>query len=153
MGTGPLEAELQQTARVLGVREKVRFFGDIGDAELPLYYHACDVFVFPSITPNEAFGLAQVEAMACGKPVVACQLRSGVPYITDNGLAGLTVPPTDPDSLAAAIRTLLNDLQLRRQLGDYGRKRAFSEFSEPVMVERYWKLIQELTSRSPADSV
>lgn len=147
VGTGPLEFQLRALAGELGVADRVRFWGDIADEDLPNFVHACDVFVFPSITPNEAFGLAQVEAMACGKPVVACQLRSGVPYVCGDGLSGLTVPPTDSDSLADAVNRLLSDETYCLQLGAAGRRRAQAEFSEPVMVRRYWDLIQDLVAK------
>lgn len=147
VGTGPLEFELRALAGELGVADRVRFWGDITDEELPNFVHACDVFVFPSITPNEAFGLVQVEAMACGKPVVACQLRSGVPYVCGDGLSGLTVPPTDSGSLADAVNRLLSDETYCLQLGAAGRRRAQAEFSEPVMVRRYWDLILDLVTK------
>ncbi len=144
VGTGPLESELKRLAGEFGVADRVRFWGDITDDDLPRFFHACDVFIFPSISPNEAFGLVQVEAMACSKPVVACQLRSGVPYVCGDGVSGLTVPPADADSLADAVNRLLSNESYRLQMGASGRQRALSEFSEPVMVQRYWELIQEL---------
>lgn len=144
VGTGPLQPELEAIAKSCGVAQKVRFWGDVPDERLPLFFHACDVFVFPSITPNEAFGLVQVEAMACGKPVVACQLKSGVPYVCAHRSTGLTVPPGDSGALAGAIRELLSNRDLSTALGQAGRRRAHEEFSEPVMVQRYWKLFESL---------
>jgi len=146
VGQGPLEAELKSLAAALGVADRLRFFGDVGDAELPLYYHASDVFVFPSITPNEAFGLAQVEAMACGRPVVACNLRSGVPYVCRDGECGFVVAPGDSGGLARAIQRLEQSAELRHQFGNGARNRALAEFAEPVMVRRYWELFQRLSS-------
>lgn len=100
VGQGPLESILRQQAAELGMADRLRFLGDVADGELPRFYWASDVFVFPSETPNEAFGLVQVEAMACGKPVVACNLRSGVPYVCRDGETGLLVPPGDSPWLA-----------------------------------------------------
>jgi rhamnosyl/mannosyltransferase len=144
VGTGPLESDLKALAAQCGVTEKVKFWGEARDTELPLFFHSCDVFVFPSITPNEAFGLVQVEAMACGKPVVACNLRSGVPYVCAHGATGLVVPPADAEALANAIQQLLKDHELRHALGENGRQRARAEFEEGVMVDRYWQLMHEL---------
>jgi rhamnosyl/mannosyltransferase len=144
VGTGPLEVELKSLAAQCGVAGKVKFWGEARDLELPLFFHACDLFVFPSITPNEAFGLVQVEAMACRKPVVACNLRSGVPYVCAHGVTGLVVPPADAAALANAIQHLLKDHDLRRTLGENGRRRAVAEFEEGVMVDRYWQLMHEL---------
>jgi rhamnosyl/mannosyltransferase len=150
VGKGPLEAALRHQAATLGVSDRLRFFGDVADSELPVFYQACDVFVFPSETPNEAFGLVQVEAMACGKPVVACNLRSGVPYVCREGETGLIVPPGDSVRLAAAIRRLLSDKELARTLGEQARLRARQEFAESVMVDRYLKLFGQLLGRGGA---
>ena len=102
----------------------------------------------PSVTPNEAFGLVLVEAMACGKPLIACDLRSGVPCVCRHGVNGLIVPPADPLALAIAMRSLLDSTELRGKLGSEGRRLAQVEFSAPVMVERYRSLFQSLVGRS-----
>lgn len=146
VGQGPLEAALRQQAAELGVADRLRFFGDVADVELPRFYHACDLFVFPSETPNEAFGLVQVEAMACGKPVVACNLRSGVPYVCRDGETGLLVPPGDSSRLAEAIQRLLSDKELAQRLGARAEARARQEFEESVMVERYMDLFRRLVA-------
>jgi glycosyltransferase involved in cell wall biosynthesis len=147
-GTGPLDAELRTLAATCGVADRVRFLGDIEDDELPAWFHACDAFVFPSITPNEAFGLVLVEAMACGKPLIACQLKSGVPWVCRDGVNGLTVPPQDAKALAAALNRLLSDPVLSGHLGSGGRKLAHEEFSAPVMVSRYRELFSGLIART-----
>jgi len=148
VGTGPLEAELRGRAAAAGVAERVRFWGEVDDARLPALLHACDVFALPSITPNEAFGLVQVEAMACGKPVVCCQLASGVPYVNRQDETGCVVPPADAPAFAAALRRLA-DPALRARLGAAARRRAETEFSLPVMIDRYWKLFEGLRAAAP----
>ena len=147
-GTGPLEAELRALASASGVAERVVFLGDVPDADLPGLLHACDVFVFPSVTPNEAFGLVLVEAMACGKPLIACKLRSGVPCVCRDGLNGLIVPPADSAGLANAMRSLLDSVPLRCKLGAEGRRLSVAEFSAPVMVRRYRELFAEVSGTS-----
>jgi len=89
-----------------------------------------------------------VEAMACGKPLIACNLRSGVPCVCRDGLNGLIVPPADSAGLANAMRSLLDSAELRGKLGAEGRRLAQVEFSAPVMVERYRSLFQSLVGRS-----
>jgi glycosyltransferase involved in cell wall biosynthesis len=132
-GLGPLTGELTELARRLGVAERIEFAGRIPDADLPAYYHACDVFCLPSVSPAEAFGLVQLEAMACGKPVVGCELGNGTTWVNRNDFSGLVVPPADAGALADALRRLQADEGLRRRLGAQGRERAYSEFSIQAM--------------------
>ena len=87
--------------------------GGVGDAELPALLHACDVFALPSITAAEAFGVVQVEAMACGRPVVGCVLPSGVGFVNQDGVTGFQVPPADAAALGAGLRRLFEDAPLR----------------------------------------
>lgn len=144
IGTGPLERDLKSQAARLGIADRVKFWGDVADNELPSFFQACDIFVLPSITANEAFGLVQVEAMACGKPVVSCSLKSGVPYVNQDGVTGLIVSPGDVDALATALQRLISDAALCKKLGDAGHARALAEFDEPVMLQRYWDCFERL---------
>lgn len=149
VGAGPLEAELHRHAAAQGVSKRVVFWGDVPDPELPCFFQACDVFVFPSISPNEAFGLVQVEAMACGKPVIATNLKSGVPWVCRDGVTGRVIPPESGESLALALKPLLGDESLLRTMGDAGRARAYAEFSAPVMIQRYRSLFSKLIEATP----
>lgn len=150
VGTGPLEDTLKAQAAALRLSDRVRFWGAVNDVTRDALLHACDVFVLPSITPNEAFALVQVEAMACRKPVVCCRLESGVTFVNQDGVTGLVVPPADGPALALAVRRLLRDAELCGRLGEAGRRRAWAEFEEGVMVDRYWQCFQGLLSPSPA---
>jgi len=132
-GTGPRTASLKKVAASLGLNKRVYFPGRIPDEGLPSYYHACDVFCLPSVESSEAFGLVQVEAMACRKPVISCELNNGVTYVNRDGETGLIVPPRDPQALAAALNRLLDDELLRRKTGDAGYTRAKREFSPECM--------------------
>ena len=148
VGTGPLEADLRRQAATLGIADRVRFWGAVEEARLPVLLQACDVFVLPSITPNEAFGLVQVEAMACAKPVISCDLPSGVPFVNQDGITGLIVPPADAGALAVALRRLFGDDGLRTRLGKTGRERARHEFEESVMLHRYRRLFEQLATQA-----
>lgn len=134
-GAGPLTSELKTLTSDLGLTNRIRFLGRIPDGDLPLYYHACDVFCLPSIEVAEAFGLVQLEAMACAKPVVCCELNNGVSYVNQNGKTGLVVRPRDPDALAAALNTLLGNTALRQEMGQYGFERAHNDFGVKAMVD------------------
>jgi glycosyltransferase involved in cell wall biosynthesis len=129
-GDGPLRQELEAEADALGITNSVVFTGRVGEEELPLYYAACDVFVLPSVTRQEAFGLVLVEAMASGKPVVSTNF-SGMPYVV--GDAGLLVEPGDPIALYKALEDVLGDRALASELGGRGRKRVLELFQRDVV--------------------
>jgi len=135
-GTGPMQNELVQMAAQLHVADRVHFLGDISDEEKLIAYHAADVFCMPSHLRSEAFGLSQVEAMASGLPVVSTRIASGVPFVNQDGVSGLTVEPENPAALAEAINLILTDDQLRQRFAAQARERAFSEFSAQRMCEQ-----------------
>jgi rhamnosyl/mannosyltransferase len=136
VGEGHERANLVSQAERLGLDEQVRFVGErVGD-DLVAFYHAADVFCLPSHLKAEAFGLAQVEAMACGLPVVSCRLGTGVEWVNQDGVTGFVVPPNAPEKLAGAINRLLTQPRLRREMGEKARARAQSEFGLELMVER-----------------
>ena len=140
VGDGPLRGELERLAAQLGVTENVVFAGEINNASLTTYYHAADLFALASVARSEAFGIVQIEAMAAGLPVVNTSLDSGVPFVSIDGETGLTVPPGDPQALAAAINRLLDDDGLRQTLGQAGVRRAKREFSLDTMLRRTLQL-------------
>ncbi len=144
VGTGPLEEELRTIAANVGVADRVRFWGNVSDHQLPALLHACDVFLFPSVTPNEAFGLVLVEAMACAKPLLACHLRSGVTYVCRSGDNGVLVQPADVPALSEGMGSLAASRTMRDELGNRGRLRARLEFSHDVMLDRHLNLFKTL---------
>lgn len=144
VGQGPLEQELKLLTHSLGLENRVRFWGEVSADQLRQLNHACDIFAFPSITPNEAFGLVQAEAMACGKPVICTDLRSGVPCVNLHGKTGLVVKPGCVESFAEAMKTLGDDGILRNELGMNARERAFQEFEKNVMLRRYINLMESV---------
>jgi rhamnosyl/mannosyltransferase len=143
-GRGPLTESLRRAAQESGVADRVRFLGFIPDAELIAYYDACDVFCMPSTERAEQFGLVQLEAMHCGKPVVATRLGTGVEYVTLDEVTGLLVKPGDEQALAQALNRLLGDPALRARLGEAGRRRVAEEFSVRQMVDRTVALYRRL---------
>lgn len=135
-GDGPQRDAWMALSKALGVESRVRFAGEVTPGELRALFHACDVFVLPSVTRAEAFGYVQLEAMACGKPVVSTRVASGVPWVNRHEDTGLTVPPGDPAALGAALRRLVQDPGLRAGFGAAGRARVLSEFTMTTMGER-----------------
>ncbi len=144
VGQGPQGQEWQALARQLGLDDKVAFLGRVSDEELIALYHACDVFVLPSIHRSESWGAVQIEAMACGKPVVCTELGTGTSFVNVDGVTGRVVPPRDPAALATAINALLSDEATRRAMGARARERAQQEFSLETMVDRVLAVYTEV---------
>jgi glycosyltransferase involved in cell wall biosynthesis len=144
VGTGPLATALAAQAGLRGLSDRVSFLGEVDERELLALYHACDVFVLPSVTRAEAFGMVQLEAMACGKPVVSTNLQSGVPWVNQHGETGLVVPPGDAVGLRTALASLLTDPEQRRRLGAGARMRVEREFTVERMAERALALYEDV---------
>jgi rhamnosyl/mannosyltransferase len=136
IGDGPMRGDLERLSRELKLESRVFFLGPVEDDAVAAWYAACDVFVLPSVTRAEAFGLVQLEAMARAKPVISTRLPTGVPWVNVDGLTGFVVPPGDVDALAAALRALAGDPALRAGMGRAGRARFEQEFTRERMTER-----------------
>jgi rhamnosyl/mannosyltransferase len=144
VGDGPQKTAWEQLARDLGVSDRVRFTGEATAVELGALYQACDMFVLPSVTRAEAFGMVQLEAMAAGKPVICTSLPSGVPWVNQDGVTGLVVPPGDVHALRGAIQTLAGSEVLCRQMGARGRSRVLADFTIARMVDQTTDLYRSL---------
>jgi len=95
------------------------------------------VFCLPSIHRSESWGAVQVEALACGKPVVSTELGTGTSWVNQDGQTGIVVPPMDAGALAGALKRLLGDPALRARYGAAASLRAAQELDANVMVDRY----------------
>lgn len=128
----------------LGVKKHVKFAGFIGDAsKKALYYKAAEVFVLPSL--RESFGVVNLEAMACGIPIVASNV-GGIPDVIKHGENGLLVPPKDPEALADAIIYLLENEEEREKMGRNGRKIS-KNYSWAMIAEKTEKVYEKLINR------
>jgi glycosyltransferase involved in cell wall biosynthesis len=136
IGEGPLLLELQQLATKLGVSDRIHFAGRQTRSEIKQIFDSAQVFAFPSVTVAEAFGIAQVEAMAAGLPIVNTDLATTVPLVARHGLEALTVPPNDPQALSQALNRILDEPELAKKLGAAGRARALDEFDQAVFRAR-----------------
>lgn len=150
IGKGPLREYLGQLALDLGIGDRVTLLSDVDD--IRPYYHATDVFALSSVMRSEAFGIVQLEAMACGKPVINTQLDSGVTFVSPHGISGLTVPPADAVALGDAIDQLLNQRDRRNELGNGGRARVANKFTVEGMIQSTFELYQEVMNGKPVAS-
>ncbi len=147
-GVGPLTPKYRELAQSLNISERIKFLGKIPPEDLAAYYHAADVFCLSSVDQSEAFGLVQVEAMACKKPVVCCELDNGVTYVNRHGETGLVVRPRDPESLAGALNKLVADEKLRATLGEAAYRWVHSEFTLEKMGRETIQLYRQLLKAS-----
>jgi rhamnosyl/mannosyltransferase len=106
------------------------------------------MLVLPSVTHAEAFGMVQIEAMACGKPVISTNLPSGVPWVNQHGETGLVVTPGDAAALGEAIATLAGNEPMRQRMGLAARRRVEREFTAVRMAERTVALYHEVAAGS-----
>ena len=143
IGDGPLRKYLNDLAKCLDITNKVIFRGSVSDTELEKAFNSCDVFVLPSVAKSEAFGLVQIEAMSRGKPVINTKLNSGVPYVSLDGITGLTVPPNDISALADAMNLLVNNEHLREEFGQAALIRVKDKFSLNIMLDKVLNVYEE----------
>jgi N-acetyl-alpha-D-glucosaminyl L-malate synthase BshA len=141
VGDGPDRMRAQARAQELGINEHVLFLGKHQSVEELL---ACaDLFLLPS--EGESFGLAALEAMACGAPVVASN-AGGLPEVVDHGESGFLHPVGDVDAMAESAIRVLRDDQLHASLVSAGLDVARGRFSAEAVVPRYEALYQRVAS-------
>jgi glycosyltransferase involved in cell wall biosynthesis len=135
VGSGPQKNGLRQIAADLHIEDKVTFAGYVEDDELPYIYASADVFVLPSVSCYEGFGIVQLEALSSGKPVVTTTLP-GVREVDSEGIATFHVPPEDVTKLGWAITKVLSDVNLAESMGQRGRELALEQYSWPKVVDQ-----------------
>lgn len=141
-GMGPLKEELEALIKHEGLGDRVTLEGYIPDSTLPDYYGACSIFVLSSIMKTEAFGIVQIEAMSCGKPVVATMIPgSGVSWVNQDGVSGRNVAIEDPKAMAAAIENIDGNYDEY----SHGAKTRFDAmFTEEEMIKSIIKIYETL---------
>lgn len=142
-GDGRARGDLQAAIVERGLEDRVVLLGHRND--IPSLLAASDVFVLPSL--YEGSSLAVLEAMAAGKAVIASRI-GGTDELVVDGESGLLVAPSDPAALGAAVRRLLADAELRRQLGSAARERVQRHFLASAVAERTTRLYEELLARN-----
>ena len=132
-GAGPLTEKLRADC----TSARVHFVGRLSEDSLRRHHYAASVFAFPSITKNEAFGLALAEAMYCRTPAVTFTIEgSGVNWVNLNGVTGLEAPNRDSQAFAAAIDTILSDHELAQRYAEAAHQRVQNNFTIGKMMEK-----------------
>ncbi|MDE7548096.1 glycosyltransferase [Acetobacter fabarum] len=142
VGEGPLDKQLQQQIATLGLQDRVHLVGRLERDALKCMLHAAQVFVLPSVSSAETFGIAQIEAMACGLPVVNTDVPTGVPWVARHEQESLTVAAGQAAPLAQALALLLENAALRQRLGKAGAARAFDLFDEQQFIEKTFRIYE-----------
>jgi glycosyltransferase involved in cell wall biosynthesis len=138
-GSGPLQSQIQELARSLGVEGALRLLGFVADVRSAL--ECMDVYVQPSLC--EAHPLSLLEAGAIGLPLVVSAI-GGMPESIAEGRTGYIVPPRDPEALVRALVPLVVDRSLRETMGREARAKSLTEFTRDRMVVRTMAVYDEM---------
>ena len=141
MGEGEEKKSLETQALRLGLETKVRFLGRLDRLQIPRYFAACDALILGSLT--EGSGNVALEAMACGRPVVATDSGGPPEYVAD-GETGFVVPVGDVPAMADRVGRLLHDPALADDLGRAGRLRMVEGFGYSRMIREIAALYEEV---------
>jgi rhamnosyl/mannosyltransferase len=148
IGEGECRAALQQQIARHGLHDKVLLTGELDAEDVHAYLAVCDVFCMPSISRAESFGLAMVEAMSFGKPVVATDIPgSGTPNVNIDGRTGYNVPVGMPSALAAALCRVTTQPMMAHAMGQAGRQRFLAEYTADKMTRRTLALYEQVLER------
>ncbi len=145
VGTGEKERELRRLVERKGLEKRVIFTGKVPYDRLPEYYAAADVFVLPSVSRLEAFGIVALEAMATATPVIVSDIP-GVSEVIEDGVQGIRAERMDAGDFGRKIAMLLGNDALRKEMGRNGRKLVEKKYTwEKVveMVERVYREVEE----------
>ncbi len=146
VGTGDFRSELEYIIEREGLQDKVTFAGRVPNEELPDYYAATDIFVLPSVSRLEAFGIVALEAMASCVPVIVSDIP-GVRDVIVEGKHGLLTEPMNSEDLAGKIRTLIQNPDMAERMGKNGRKRVEEKFTWSKVAKRIEKVYQNTLNR------
>ncbi|GHT95726.1 capsular polysaccharide biosynthesis protein [Spirochaetia bacterium] len=146
VGGGSLFVKFDTMIKELGIQEKAILTNKVPFGDVARYQNMLDVSVSVSTEDSESFGVAVLEAQACGKPVIVSNV-GGLPEVVQDGVTGIIVPPADLDATAEAIERLVNDKTLREKMGSAGRERVEKYFNwddnVKQMVDIYNKILDK----------
>ncbi|WP_159518131.1 glycosyltransferase [Sunxiuqinia indica] len=144
-GTGILRKKLEQQITNNRLEHKVKLLGNIPFDQLGEYYRRANIYCLPSTERSEAFGVVLIEAMSFGCPIVATNINgSGVPWVTQDNITGITVEPKNSAALAQALIRMGRDDVLTKKFGENAQQRYQTVFKKSVMAQNIIRLYQEL---------
>jgi glycosyltransferase involved in cell wall biosynthesis len=147
IGDGPQKKELERIAQN---DPRILFMGRVSNEELRMYLHVADIFAFPSVTKNEAFGVALAEALYCGLPAVCFDIEgSGVSWVNRNGKTGFTVENRNIVKFAEAVNRLLEDDELRNNMGENAQEWVRRNFLGGEAAAKVDKIYQSVLKADP----
>ncbi len=141
IGDGELMNELKLIVNRMHIEQFIRFLGYRTD--IPALLSATDIYVHSSV--EEGFGIAIIEAMAAGLPVVATNV-GGIPEIITNNKNGILIPPENPQALADAISDLIEHTEKRKILGEKGKQHVEATFTDDMMIKKYMEVYVKIVS-------
>ncbi|MDD5272282.1 MAG: glycosyltransferase [Methylovulum sp.] len=142
-GLGPIENELREQARQLGLNN-VQFLGYVSDQEKVALIRLAKAIVFPSHLRSEAFGVTLVEGAMLGKPLISTEIGTGTSYVNINNETGVVIPPSNTRQLQQAMKLLDEDNTLAKRLGEGARLRYERLLTGEKMGQSYAQLYRRL---------
>ncbi|HVE75642.1 MAG TPA: glycosyltransferase [Actinomycetota bacterium] len=144
VGDGPKRKEIEDQIATLHLRHKVVLVGAVEGSRRQTYLHAADVFVLPATSRAESFGIAMLQAMACGTPAISTEVGTGTSWVNQHESTGLVVEPGDKTALAVALKTILFDRDKREAMGVAAMDRVRDHFTKFNMLESLATLYSSL---------
>lgn len=132
-------------SQIPNLPDNVVVLGTVSDDEKEALLELTSALVLPSHLRSEAFGVVLLEAMRAAKPVITCEIGSGMSYVNVANVTGLSVPPCDPKALADAMKILAENPRQSKALGLKGQRRFLENFQEADMAAKYNKLYRSIT--------
>ena len=143
VGSGIEEIQLKNLVKKLKLENETLFTGYINQDEVQDYHNMLDISVSVSIDNSESFGVAVLEASSCGKPVIVSNV-GGLPEVVEDGRTGIVIEPMDANSLAEALSFLIENPEVRTEMGNNGRMRVLQKYDWKDSVEQMITIYKSL---------
>lgn len=143
IGGGPLSTKLVEEVERLNLKNQVKLLDSVPNDKIPFYLNASDIFVFPSIPMSqteETFGISLIEAMACGKPVIATSIGGPQEILEGGNNVGILIPPNDFRAISESVIKLLDHPHQAKKIGENARNYVVSKYSWNVVLQEIQKV-------------